>query len=427
MNNDTPKSKPRTRPFLCGGEKLTQDREPKLLLAALFFGTLLSAAAVILYLLFAYASLSAGSQENNWLLGVFSDFAYIMDVSLKHSPYVAENSSYPPLAIAVLYPFALICKGTLEKYAHIELSADELTAKLLVDGSFWLSLVLFVAICTAAIVTVSIKLYGHGRLNTLTLGLITILGAPFVFTAMRGNTIYFALIFTLLFLLFYNNERACLRELGYLCLVIAGLIKIYPLFFGVFLLHEKRFLAAARVAAYSVLGFFLSFYLFGGAYDISPFFSNLASFASDKARLAAQNNLSLSSFCGKVIALLFPNAESGVVDTVIAVFVLTAFILATVTATATRSNFSRSVIAAGVVILVPTVSYFYTLIFTIIPFGYLLCKRDSLSRRARTIYFVIFGFLFFTPALLFQNYLLHTLCVTALATTECIRVIKEKV
>ena len=73
-------------------------------------GILIAALCLIAYQLALYLSAEDKSQSFNWLLGIFSDFVEIMNVSIEESPYIIEGASYPPLAIIILYPFALICK-----------------------------------------------------------------------------------------------------------------------------------------------------------------------------------------------------------------------------------------------------------------------------------------------------------------------------
>ena len=95
-----------------------QNRILNIFFFSILGATFVSMLAALLYYVYSYASLSAGIHDSDWLLGIFSDFVYIMNVSLEDSPYLVEDSSYPPVAIAVLYPFALICKGAFAQYSH---------------------------------------------------------------------------------------------------------------------------------------------------------------------------------------------------------------------------------------------------------------------------------------------------------------------
>ena len=116
---------------------------------AITVGTFVAMLAIILYYVFAFASIYNGSSKFDWLLGIFSDFVVIMNFSLEESPYVVGDSSYPPIAIAILYPFALICKDVFSKFEFSELTADELTAEVIVYPEFWVAILLFFAICSS--------------------------------------------------------------------------------------------------------------------------------------------------------------------------------------------------------------------------------------------------------------------------------------
>ena len=178
------------------------------------------------------------------------------------SPYVVGGSSYPPLAIALLYPFALICRGAFANYAGETLTIDELTSKIIRHPEFWVSFLLFFAVCSLAIITIVLAKYRFDAKTSCKIAIIILFATPFVYAVMRGNTVYFALIFLLLFLLLYEHKNPVVREIGYLCLVLAGMVKIYPLFFGVYLLHKKKWFASCRIGVYFILGTLLSFFLY---------------------------------------------------------------------------------------------------------------------------------------------------------------------
>ena len=109
-------------------------------------GTFVAMVAVILYYVYAFAALYNGSTSFDWLLGIFSDFVEIMNFSLEESPYIVEGSSYPPIAIAILYPFALICKNVFARFAYTTLTVDELTSEVMLYPQFWVAILLFFAI-----------------------------------------------------------------------------------------------------------------------------------------------------------------------------------------------------------------------------------------------------------------------------------------
>lgn len=391
--------------------------------------TFIAMVGIILYYVFAYASLYNGNNKFDWLLGIFSDFVVIMDFSLEDSPYIVGDSSYPPIAIAILYPFALICKDVFAIYRHSELTADELTAEIIVYPQFWIAIVLFFMICSVTIILLIAKLFSlHGK-DLLKIGVIIPLSAPFIFTVMRGNTIYFALIFLVLFLVLKDSQSPILREISYMSLAMSGAIKIYPLFFGVFLLRKKKIFASIRVAIYFVAIFWLSFFFFKNGLDnITPFLEHLGGFMSTEDRLLGTNNISISAQLYKLLTLISPSvSETSPVYTVssMALMVIT-FLLSTYTAIATRKDFSRYVICFCVVTLIPTISYFYTIIFAIVPFLEYIRQFGAMSLHKRIFYFFAFNILFITP-LMFGIFFIHqSLTIMAMLVFELTEVVKER-
>ena len=414
---------------LFDGAKPFSDKQNKVL-NVLFYsvlvGTFVSMLGIILYYVYAFAAKSVGSTSFDWLLGIFSDFVYIMDVSLEARPYVVQDSSYPPLAIMILYPFALICKSVFAEYSHCYLTVDELTSRVVLHWEFWVSMVLFFVLCSAIIIFVVIRKYKLPPVQSFKVGIIIIMSAPFIYAVMRGNTIYFAMIFLLLFVLLYQNEKAYVREIGYLCLVFAGLIKIYPLFFGVFLLCKKKIWASVRIAIYFFLLFWLSFYLFdGGMNHFAPFVENLGGFASNMDRLASGNNLSITSFVFKLLCpFRIPYSVISVIGNVVTII---SFVIATVCATYTRSDFSRFAIASAVVVLIPSVSYFYVLIFALFPFMQFIRDYDELSPTRQKLYTVLFLIIFLAPLILLKNFILQSAAIIAMLAYECFCVSKHEI
>lgn len=388
-------------------------------------GIFLAMLGIILYYVYAFASLSNGSHAFDWLLGIFSDFVAIMDASISGSPYVEAGASYPPFAIALLFPFAWICRDVLALYAPMNLTIDELTSRVIRHPEFWVAFVLFFLICTSAIIFAAIAKCRFDKLSSLKLALIIMFSSPFVFAIMRGNTIYFAFIFLLLFLLLYENESPAWREVAYLCLAIAGMIKIYPLFFGVFLLHKKKWFASFRVGVYFAIGSLLAFFFYqDGLNNLSPFVQQLGSFMSENDRLLVGRNLSVSSILYKLFYLFsLPTAVFRYVNLSVLIAI---FLLATVTASYTRSHFSRYVIASGIVILIPSISYFYVLIFSLLPFMEFIRTYDSHAKSKQILYTVLFAMLFFTPLIMPQQFIIHSLAVIVMFAIECKEVLKKE-
>ena len=402
-----------------------QNRVLNIFFYTVFAGTAAAMLGIILYYVYCFAALYNGSDGGNWLLGIFSDFVSIMHAALADNPYALEDpASYPPAAILVLYPFAWICRGVFDTYSHISNeNIDELTSNVILHAEFWVALVLFFLICIVSILVVIVKKYRLDAKAALKVGITAMLSAPFVYAIMRGNTIYFALVFLLLFLLLYDSPNALCRELAYICLAIAGAIKIYPLFFGVFLLKDgnlKNIFASLRVAVYFAVIFVGSFYFFPAGTELfEPFVGNLGGFMEETDRLLSLRNLSIPSILYKILYLISPTLAASSLQTVLSYILIgVIFVSATVTAIAAKSDLSRAIIASAVLILIPSISYFYILIFEIIPFLEYLRAYDSLPTWKCKLYGAMFMFMFIAILLLPQCFIPHALIILVMLIME---------
>ena len=393
----------------------------------LFGGCFLAMLAIILYLVYSFVSATfAGSHANDWLLGIFSDFVEIMNASLSDSPYLHNGQSYPPIAILILLPFSLICKDVFALYSHeTGLTINELTARVVLHGEFWIALILFFTVSTASILLLLFLKYRPAPSIMLKMGAMVACSAPFVYAIMRGNTIYFALIFLLVFLLLYEHPNPIAREIAYFCLALSGAIKIYPLFFGVFLLRKKRFFPAVRVAIYSVLIFLISFGLFEDG--ISSFLENLGGFMQDGERLLNFRNLSFASLLYKLCYWIVPaSVETTAFSAVNLIFMILIFVISTPAAILTKSDFSRSLIAVSVIILIPSITYFYVLAFMIVPLLEFIFHYEEMPAKRRKFYTPLFLILFFTPFIMPQFYIPHALMILTMWGAEIIWVIRDE-
>ena len=72
-----------------------------------------------------------------------------------------------------------------------------------------------------------------------------------------------------------------------------------------------------------------------------------------------------------------------------------------------------------------TISYFYTIIFAILPFlEYVRCF-DTLEKNKRIFYFISFAFLFTTVFVFPKYFVIHSLFIMAIFAVETLTVAKE--
>ncbi|MBE6535305.1 MAG: DUF2029 domain-containing protein [Ruminococcaceae bacterium] len=403
----------------------SQNRILNIFLYFLLGGTFLCMLLAIILLLCAFSSEHFKNHSFDIILSVFSDFTYIMKVSLEESPFLVEGASYHPIGIIILYPFALICRGIFAEYAGMDLTPNELTAKMWLHPEFWVSYVLFFLICTASIILLVIYEFRLQRSAAIKTAIIITVCAPMAYAITRGNTIFFALIFLLLFIVLHKSENTISREIGYICLAVSGLIKIYPLFFGVLLLCKKRIWESVRVALYTALFFLLPFLFYrNGLDELWGLLVNLTSFATSDAPLMNGANISLAGLLFKVFyALSIPTDTT--FNVLHLTLILSIMIFATVTAIAARSDLSRYVIAVSTFALIPSVSYFYVLIFILIPFMQFIREYDALPRYKQILYSLFFMTFLCTAFVIPMYFVPQTLIIITMLVIEGTDTIKK--
>lgn len=204
----------------------------------------------------------------------FMDFFYVNDFVVGgKNPYTDVGaSSYPPLVLVIAKFFAWMG----------DYSSGSIAARSQVSGT--ISLILFFLVCigiSAVSFCMIAKRLGFKRHQIALLGVVLFFSAPFLFLLERGNYLFLALAFVLLFFVLYDSKSRVVRELSYLSLAVAFGIKLYPIAFGIVLVKDRRWFAIVRTAVYCIVLFFVPFFFFsGGLANFPVFVKNMVSFAA---------------------------------------------------------------------------------------------------------------------------------------------------
>ena len=161
--------------------------------------------------------------------------------------------------------------------------------------------------------------------------------------------------------------------------------------------------------------------------NFSPFLNHLGGFMSNEVRLLGANNLSMSAHLYRIfhIFLRSLDAESALFSAINLSVLVVLFLVSTFAAIATKSDFSRYVICFAIVLLVPSISYFYVLIFAILPFMEYLRSYATMSLQKRVFYFFAFMVIFLTPLILAMNFTFHSATVIVMLIVEIVSVLRE--
>ena len=215
--------------------------------------------------------------------------------------------------------------------------------------------------------------------------------APFLFWFERGNYIILAVIFSLLFIMFYDSNKKYLRYLALFALALAINIKIYPAVLGLLLLKEKKFKEIFLLGIYTALLFFVPLIWLGGIDSILLFLRNLKLNSQRAVNCGYGYLLSLSSTLKMLVYAVF-RQEYPILNKMF--FVLSVFILSVGAFSAyfIKSKWKTLAILCLLMILIPQISYTYVLLFMIIPLLYFLNEEEYNFKDL--IYLFLFSLIF---------------------------------
>ena len=204
---------------------------------------------------------------NNHYWDLFTSIYY----NYEKIPY-QEGVVYPPGA-------NLIC-WIMSKFFSTDLYAQGVNP--MRDNQIGMIIMLwFILASMLVLLSLICKDYNKGNAIEKILFIITLLfSAPFIREVSKLNIIPLSIIFTYIFLLYKDDKNTYVRILSLLCLAGAVSIKIYPVFFGLYLIKEKKWKDTIACVIFGILVFFLPFAFFGGIGGLRLMLENILSTTS---------------------------------------------------------------------------------------------------------------------------------------------------
>ena len=185
------------------------------------------------------------------------------------------NFSGEPYESGVVYPPGanIIC-FCLSKFFPDELYFGGTNA--MRDSQVGMVVMLWFILLTTIVLFVIVFRDYQGRSQDKFIFIITIIfSAPYIREITKMNIITISIIFVYIFLLYKDDERPIFRWLAIGSLAVAVAIKIYPVFFGIYLLKDKKWKTAIQCIIAGILIFFVPFCLFGGVDSIFLMIKNI--------------------------------------------------------------------------------------------------------------------------------------------------------
>ena len=302
----------------------------------------------------------------------FMDYFNMLANMSYDNPYV-NNSNYPAMCF-LIYGFF---------YRFVNLSGIMSGHALRADMSGNLSYMMYCGVAYSALAFLVNKYAEKNKIQNKKLFIIVMmLLFPFVFVFERGNIIIYALVFLMIYVVYYDSKSLLKREIALIALACAFGIKIYPCVFILFLLQEKNILTFIKTGFYSIIALFLPFCIFGGMSSFKIMCDALVYTSGEGGNLGYGSSYSLDTILRAGLAVFHKDTMNFMVIKVIviAILLIAFFVL--------RERWKKSLALTLMIILVPGLSYSYVLIFLIIPLLEYLGEKKEFGPL--DVYYMIF-------------------------------------
>lgn len=330
-------------------------------------------------------ALSEGGALNNMLFGedYFMDFYNSMCDAGTKGVYTERGVIYPPLSCLF---FFLISKMVPHKYIMLNPEGGE-RLRIYSDGICQLIYILLTAMVVFAL---GVLLYdvlqrSSSKYISFLASFFLLFSFPMIYCVQRGNTALLALLLSAFFVFYRNSNNKVVRELSYLALALGAGIKLFPAFFGVLLIFDKKYKAAGRLILYGILAFFVPFAFYGGISGISVFIKNLYDFSGVHTTLYSLYGPSVTNALAWLAIGLGKDISLMIKITKAAAWICCAFIILFA-----DEEWKKLIGICLLLANIDSTARVYILIFLIIPFISFILNKGHKSSKKDIFYGILF-------------------------------------
>lgn len=227
--------------------------------------------------------------------------------------------------------------------------------------------------------------------TTACLTAVCLLSAPFLFLLERGSYLFFALFFVAVFFLCKDSDRTWLREIAIISLAVASAMQIHLIVFAIFLLKDKRFKELLRFALYTVVLFFVPFFMFSGGFaqNVGLFFAN--AFAGSDMLSSDVSFTNLFRMVAYIFGLDYLNSIFNIVILILKIGLALCLVVALF---GSREKWKTMAMCALLCVVLPHPAMEYNLVFLLIAF---IAFLQQPKYEQIDIFYVVLFTLIFIP------------------------------
>ncbi len=303
-------------------------------------------------------------------------------------PYSPSQSSiYPPLAHLIYKPIARLVPIDIVAKGSFAIRASE---------SGQIALLMYALITLLVFFALIMKVKKGSITEKYFFIFIVLFSAPFLYQFERANIIFVALLCSMIFVFFKDSKKPIIREMSFISLAVSVGIKLYPALFVLLLMKERRFRDVLRVSFYIAAFLILPFFAFGGIGSIVNISKNIFSTSNLFLNSGVGYAVNLQNITRIIFALFGDFSSNPIFISSVSSFVM--LILGIFSSFLLRSKWKTVALLSSLTVLVPSISWEYTLVFMAIP---LIMFLDSEDKKKGTNYLYLTCFiLVFIPFVL---------------------------
>lgn len=312
------------------------------------------------------------------------DFFHSLEYVRGMAPYALFNTLYPPLANLLFYVLYMVIPGGVSERWMPTLEegvwARGTDIDLRTHQAPMLLFILFVMIASWMLISMIrtvLKEYPFGWANCAALCFLLCPGS--LHAIERGNILFATIPLILFFLEYRDSENKILRELALLSLAVAAGLKLYPAFWGVLLLRDKKYGQAVRAVLYGILSVILPALVFQeGLMGIPMWLSVVFDFGSGNTMPWVGTGFANILHRVALHAQVYWGIEIGTQWFSAAAIILSAFLLL-ISLVLKKEWQSTLAIAMAIILFQSQGQYIYS--FLIIPMVLFLAEEDRFNRH----------------------------------------------
>ena len=330
-----------------------------------------------------------GTQSRIFYTGgfdLFADFFNVLRYVSDRDVYFntingVEQKIYLPLVFVFFYPFS-----KLDDFAHLSLAQCY-------SSRFGLLGLVFSLLMFSLLVVHSVGCLCDRYKTSRVILIPVLLSSVFIFSIERANAILLAAAFLFYFLAFYDSENRWLRLLAVISIVLASVIKIYPVVFGVLYIQKRQYKEIIYCVVLGLLLTFLPFLFFKHGFANIPqyLFVNLRG-----TRHLFDTFFDVSYGCYRICMYLTKNngfAER--VGFIARMFTIVLAILAVVFSFLSKNKLRQLLLITFAVLYLQKVSNFYCALY-LIPAVILFFSEEN-SFCAKDFFLLLYFAVLFMP------------------------------